>query len=64
MAVLGLLVAVRRLLSSCGVWAPERSGSVVVAHGLSCPAARGTLVPQPGIEPTSPALEGGFFLFL
>ena len=29
-------------------------------HGLSCPAARGILVPRPGINPASPALEGGF----
>ena len=36
-------------------------GSPVVARGLSCPAACGILVPQPGIEPTSPALEGGVF---
>ena len=34
-------------------------GSVVVAHGLSCLAACGILVPWPGIEPVSPALEGG-----
>ena len=34
--------------------------SVVVAHGLSCPAACGILVPPPGIKPTSPALEGFF----
>ena len=27
---------------------------------LSCPAAYGTLVPGTGIEPTSPALAGGF----
>ena len=27
---------------------------------LSCPAACGILVPQPGIEPGSRALEGGF----
>ena len=47
-------------LSSCGVCALERAGSVVVVHGLSCPAACGILVPQPGIEPTSPALEDGF----
>ena len=33
-------------------------GSVVVAHGLSCPAACGILVPPPEIEPMSPALEG------
>ena len=30
------------------------------ACGLSCPMACGILVPQPGIEPVSPALEGGF----
>ena len=34
-------------LSSCGI-------------GLSCPMACGILAPQPGIEPTSPTLEGGF----
>ena len=39
----------------CGMWA-----SVVAVCGLSCPTAHGILVPQPGIEPTSPALEGGF----
>ena len=36
------------------------TGSLVVAHGLSCPEACGILVPRPGIEPASPALEGGF----
>ena len=30
--------------------------SVVVAHGLSCPEAGGTLIPGLGIEPVSPAL--------
>ena len=33
--------------------------SVVVAHGLSCPEAGGTLVPGLGIEPVSPALPSG-----
>ena len=47
-------------LSSCGAQAPERVGSVVVACGLCCPAACGILVPRPGIEPASPAWEGGF----
>ena len=28
--------------------------------GLSFPTACGILVPQPGTEPSSPALEGGF----
>ena len=32
----------------------------VVALGLSCPMVCGVLVPRPGIEPVSPALEGGF----
>ena len=32
--------------------------SVVAVRGLSCPMACGILVPQPGIEPMSPALEG------
>jgi len=31
-----------------------------VASGLSCPTACGTLVPRPGIELTSPALQGRF----
>ena len=44
----------------CGTWAPEHMGSVVAVHGLSCPVACGILVPQPGIKPASPALEGGF----
>ena len=65
-----LVVACGFSLSSCGTWAPERMGSVVcgmralsvvVVCGLSCPATCGILVPQPGIEPMSTALEGGFF---
>ena len=63
-------------LFSCRAQAPEHMGSVVyivqalslrhassvvVAHGFSCSAACGILVPQPGIEPVSPALEGRFF---
>ena len=35
-----------------------------VMHGLSYLVACGILVPQPGIEPASPALQGGFFFFL
>ena len=31
-----------------------------MAQGLSCPMACGIYVPQPGIEPMSPALKGGF----
>ena len=35
-------------------------GSVVVAHGLSCATACGTLVSWPGMEPMSPSVEGRF----
>ena len=39
----------------------ERLDSVVVALGPSCPAAaRGFLVPWPGIKPQTPALKGRF----
>ena len=39
----------------------EHSGSVVMAHGLSCSAACGMWdLPGPWIEPMSPALAGGF----
>ena len=34
--------------------------SFVVVGGFSCPTACGVLVPGPGLEPTSPALEGRF----
>ena len=34
--------------------------SLVVGCQLSCPVACRILVPQPGIEPTCPALEGEF----
>ena len=54
-----LLAVTLRLLSRCDAWPPECVGSVVAAQ-LSCPVACGILVPQPGIEPASPALEGGF----
>ena len=62
-----LAVACRFSLSSCGMQAPRCMGSVVCgsagslveARRLSCPAACGILVPQPGMEPASPALEGG-----
>ena len=35
--------------------------TLVTVHGLSCFAAYGTLVPQPGVEPASLALQGRFF---
>ena len=55
----GLCFAARGL-STCGAQVPEHEGSVVAACGLRCPAACGILVPRPGFEPASPALEGGF----
>ena len=47
----------------CGMWVLylRHMSSVVVAHGLSCPATCGILVPRPGIEPASPAWEDRFF---
>ena len=32
----------------------------IVTYGLRCPSALGLLVPQPGLELTSPALQGRF----
>ena len=53
-------------LSSCYKWALQLwrtgSGSVTVAHGLSCSAACGILVPQSGVKHTFPALQGGFVI--
>ena len=39
---------------SCG------ARTLVVAHRVSCSKASGILLPRPGIEPVSPALEGRF----
>ena len=61
MAALGLSCSSQGL--HCSIWDPllwHKGFSLVVALGLSCPVACGILVPQPGIEPESPALEGGF----
>ena len=41
-------------------WVLEPTGIIVAACGLSCSVGCGILVPQPGIEPTSPELQGGF----
>ena len=60
------------LVLTCGTWELccgmqdillRHTGFSLVVCGLSCPVACGALVPQPGIEPASPALEGGFFFF-
>ena len=47
-------------LSSCDSWALEHVGSVAAARHLSSFMACETLVPEPGIEPMCPALQGGF----
>ena len=53
---------------SCHVWISTTSRemfgcgtqTLVAAHGVSCCAACGILVPWQKVEPTSPALHGGF----
>ena len=40
----------------------EVPGSVVVSCRPSCPTVYGILVPRPGVEPVSPALEAGFLV--
>lgn len=47
---------------SCGAQAQSLrcTGSLVEEHGLIDPKACWTLVPRPGVEYTSPSLEGGF----
>ena len=52
----GSFTAAQRL-SSCLAWA-----SVVTTHRLSCSPTCGILVPQPGIKPAFPALQGGFLV--
>ena len=54
-------VVVRRP-SSCFLVVAQRLRIVVcmLMQGLSCPMACGILLPQPGIEPMSPATEGRF----
>ena len=45
--------------SHCGAWALDHQ-ALVAACRLSCPQVCGILFPGPGIEPTSPALQGMF----
>ena len=47
----------RGLVLPHGLWSSRTC--VVVVHGLSCPTTCGILVPQAGIEPGAPALQGG-----
>ena len=53
---------VSRGISGCCPWTLWlwRTDSVVAVHGLCFSTACGVFVPQPGILPMSPALEGGF----
>ena len=44
----------------CRAQAAGSQASAVLVHGLRCPEVCVVLVPGPGIEPMSPALEGGF----
>ena len=43
-------------LADCAAWAP-----VVAVPRAHCSIARGILIPGPGIEPVSSALQGRFF---
>ena len=56
----GVFIVRQGLLSSCGIWAPEHGGAIVLVRGFSCSSARGILVPWPGIKPESPAWKGRF----
>lgn len=49
----------QRTDSGCGA-----TGSVGAVCKVSCREAGGILPPQAGIDPTSTALQGGFFLLL
>ena len=66
-SVLNICLAASGL--SCSIWELHcimqdlslwYMGSLVLVHGLSCPMICGILVPQPGLKPTCPALQGGF----
>ena len=61
----GFLLQCLLLLQGTGLWTSglqqlRHCGSVVLAHGLSCPVVCGILLPRSGIEPVSLALAGGF----
>ena len=56
----GLSFDLRELLCILRDLSLQHTNSLVMARVLSCSVACGILVPQPGIEPMSPALQGGF----
>ena len=53
-AVPGLLIAMASLIAQHRALGP--ASLVVVAHGLSCPAVCGILVPRSGMDPISPCI--------
>ena len=56
-----VLVAAHRIFPYCtSFFQFWRAGSVIAVREFSCPEACGIEVPPPGMEPRSPALEGGF----
>ena len=57
LAVLGL---------SCNIWELLlwSTGSLAMAHGLSCSMACGILIPRTRIQPMSPTSQSRFFFFL
>ena len=60
LAVLGLSCSMQDvccIIRDLSLWL---TGSLVVAWGLSYSEECGILVPRPGIEPMSPALQGRF----
>ena len=46
----------------CTGSSPQHPTSLAAVHRLGWPTAYGLLVPQPGIKPVSPALEGKFLI--
>ena len=52
--------AAAHAFSSCGTWDPSAQPPVVAVNRLSFSTECGVLLLRPGIEPTSPALQGGF----
>ena len=60
LATSGLSCSMQDLLVSWGISHCGTRNSLVLTGGLSSPAVCGVLVPRPGMEPMSPALDGRF----
>ena len=56
----GLLLSWSMGSRACGFGICGTQASLAAGYRLSCPVTCGILVPQPGIKPTSSALEGRF----